>query len=127
MIDPKCKKVYLVYNNTDLNEGRGREYVYAIAELEVTAERLAKGAGVHGCDCRVVEFETVLFYDENKRYLPLDVIPFFPPTIDDINQQKERDRKLEEKRKFEIVLQKAKDLGLTDEEIAIIKTIQTGG
>lgn len=124
MNDLKCEKVYVVYNNTDLTEGRGGEYVYAIAETEVTAERVAKGKGVQGTDCRIIEFETVLFDD--TRYLPIRVIPFHLPTIEDINKQKERDEKLRAKKKFEIVLQKAKDLGLTDEEIAILKNIETG-
>lgn len=117
-------KVYVVYNNTDFPESAEGEYVYAITEMEVTAERVAKGKGVQGCDCRIQEFEPLVL--KGKRYLPMNVIPFQLPTQEDINKQKERDEKLEAKRKFEIVLQKVKSLGVTEEELSILKANQTG-
>lgn len=48
-------KVFYVHTNTDLTEGRGKEYVLHVCYHETTAHRLAKGNYVQGLNCPVKE------------------------------------------------------------------------
>lgn len=114
-------KLYVVYNNTDLTAGCGGEYVYAITELEVTAERLAKGNGVQGSDCRIEEIEPVTQEGSFEKYIPISKVPLHRPTKEDVRAQNERDEKLAAKMVYEALLKKVKSLGLTDQEIEILK------
>lgn len=111
------KSYWVVWTNTDLTEGRGLEYIKYHCLLESTAKRLAKGSYVMGTDSRV----TV-----EKSYI-IDGIPYYKcpliihPSIED-KQLEEKfiaERNKEERKKA--VLKKAKDLGLTDEEIGLLK------
>lgn len=103
------KSVWVVYCNTDNNEGRGTEYPEAICELKSTAVRLAKGQGVQGSNADIKQLD--LIYHYGRWYGPVVIAK---PSEDDIKNQK----------KLDIVAaaeERAKSLGLTDKDIAALR------
>lgn len=112
----ESRLVYAVWTNTDRTEGRGTEYVIHHCEMESTARRLAKGGGVQGSDCRVTEER--LHYLEGKWYAPGPRVE--RGTREDIAEEA---RRAEERRLAELktaALERAKELGMTDEEITAL-------
>lgn len=65
------RRCWVVYVNTYLTEGRGREVPWHVCKIEATARRLAKGAGVQGSDARV----------EEMGLLTVDGVPYGPVTL----------------------------------------------
>lgn len=106
--------LWAVKTNTDLTEGRGREYVKAFCKLRATAIRLSKKGYVQGGDCPVAPIEVLLL--DGKRVLPASVILVQEPTPDDEAMEKRLIAKEE-------ALAKAKSLGLTDDEILAIRSL----
>lgn len=104
--------VYAVYDNTDHSEGRGREFVRAYTKLESTARRLAKGTYVQGSDAPV---EQTFLYQYGYYYFPLGTnVRVVEPNAEDVI--------LEERAKtFFGVIEKAVSLGLSVEDIEILK------
>lgn len=49
------RDAWAVYTNEDLTEGRGRNFPLHICEIEATAVRLSRKAGVQGCDADVYQ------------------------------------------------------------------------
>lgn len=114
----KKATVYVAYVNSDLNEGRGRDIPFVVCELKETAIRLGKGKNVQGADARVRPVDLIEI--TNERGVSLWYAPVrecidikLPNKSDKIQEGK---RKMEEK-----IVQKAKDAGLSDEEIRILK------
>ncbi len=113
----ETRKVWIVRTNDDLTEGRGRQYIKAVCELEATAIRLAKNGYVQGSDCPIDEAE--LFYIDNM-YLE----------IRDVNRGTDEDRKAEvalaarrtRDARREDLLERLRGLGLDDEEISLLRT-----
>jgi hypothetical protein len=103
--------LWAVYTNDDLTEGRGRQYVKHFCKMRATALRLAKNGYVQGSDCPVEPIEA-LFVD-GKYFLPTSVINIVNPTTGDEARQRLFDAR-------KLALEKAKALGLTDEEIAAL-------
>lgn len=103
--------IWAVITNEDLTEGRGRQYVKHFCKTEATARRLAKRGYVQGTDCPV-EPKTALFID-GKYFLPTSIINIVPPSSEDEAAQRRFDAR-------KLALEKARELGLTDEEIAVI-------
>lgn len=118
LVAENTKDVFVVWTNTDLTEGRGAEYAYAICRLEATAKRHAKGNYVMGTDCNITKEK---MYRIGKRW-------YFPGGYEDLGtdeDKREEDRLVKEreaKMRREKVLDKARALGLTDEDIATLKT-----
>jgi hypothetical protein len=110
-------KLYAVWTNTDLTEGRGQEYVQYFCKLESTARRLARGNYVMGSDSRVSEETWIL--KGNTWYAPYARI-VQPSTVD-----LEEERKLEVQRKAtlarERALNRARELGLSEADIQALK------
>ena len=104
--------LWTVSTNTDLTEGRGRQYVKHFCEAEATARRLAKSGYVQGTDCPVSQVE-VLWLD-GKPVLPTSIIRVEAPTAEDIAVQKRIDERQE-------VEARAKAAGLTDADIALLR------
>ena len=104
--------LWAVWTNSDLTEGRGREHVKYFCRTEATAKRLAKRGYVQGGDCPVKPV-TVLFLD-GKHVLPANLINVVEPTEEDINAE----RRISVHR---AALEKAKALGLSDDEIKAIR------
>jgi hypothetical protein len=108
--------LYVVYTNTDLTEGRGREVPVDWSHSKATAKRLAKGSGVQGSDAEVRKVPA--FYVDKVLYGPVDVEI---PTAEDV----QIDRKEEETRaaldRRVLILQQAgdaikRDLGISQKE-----------
>jgi len=112
---------YFVEVNKDLTEGRGAQYPKYVCLSQATASRLAKGADVQGTDGRVEICK--IFKIGYKWYGP---IYLHHPTDDDITVEKIHEAKLDFKRKKELILNKVKALGLSDEEIEILQKDSLG-
>lgn len=109
------KTVYAVVSNSDLTEGRGRPVTIAFCATPATAKRLAKKKGVAGSDAEVRAYE-VLKIDE-KLVIPLSLVDIHYPTKEDEVEQ----RRIEA---IEATIKRAKDAGLSDTDIRILKSIQ---
>jgi len=106
--------LWAVKTNTDLTEGRGREYVKAFCKLRATAIRLSKKGYVQGTDCPVDPVEVLLL--DGKRVLPASIILVQEPSHDDEVMEKRIIAK-------DAALAKAKSLGLTDDEVLAIRSL----
>lgn len=51
----ECRSIWVIWQNTDLTEGKGCIVPVAWCDSESTAKRLAKGKDVQGCDCHVTQ------------------------------------------------------------------------
>ncbi len=102
-------EAFVVYTNTDLTEGRGHEYPLYVCETEATALRLARKAYVQGCDAPVRK-ERILSID-GTLYGPIRLVR---STKEDDAAQKEMDAR-------NAAIKKARDLGMTEEEIRAIR------
>lgn len=107
------KEIYVVYTNTDLTEGRGGEYAKYYCELKSTALRLCRGIGVQGSDGRIQLGFAYLI--DNKWYYPDAIVR--TPTDEDVKQEQIRIANEEKNKRQAAVLEKAKKLGLTDQDI----------
>lgn len=105
----ETKEAWAVLVNTDLTEGRGRQYVKHLCEIEATAVRKAHKADVQGSNGTIVRVDLVK--RNNTWFGPVEIEH---PTSDDQKSQ----LVIDAKRKVE---KKAKSLGLTDDEIAALR------
>jgi len=113
---PKQQTVYAVWTNTDLTEGRGREYVEYLCEKKSTALRKAKKNYVMGTDSRITE--EVLFNAGRGWYGPVRVIE---PSKEDLQVEERLTAEAKAKAAKEAAIEKAKSLGLSDADIAALK------
>lgn len=103
--------LWAVYTNSDLTEGRGRQFVKHFCKMKATALRLAKRGYVQGGDCPVEPVEVLLL--DGKRVLPMHLITVVGPEPgDEIVEQRIAAR--------EAALERAKAAGLSAEDIALI-------
>jgi hypothetical protein len=76
----KEKNLFACCTNTDLTEGRGKQYIFALAENESTALRLAKGKNVQGADANIVQVKAYFVPTDKKHtssgrwYVPAGLI-----------------------------------------------------
>lgn len=111
------QSVYAVWTNTDLTEGRGREYIMAHCEKESTARRLAKRSYVMGSDSRVTTEK--MFYVNGRWYAPgANIIP--PNDADKIEEKRLEAERVAAEAKAK-ALAKAKELGLTDADLEALR------
>lgn len=103
--------LYAVTANEDQTEGKGKSYTAAVAPMESTALRLAKGKGVQGTDAMVKPF--FVYLHEDSLYVPYWVLNIEQPTAVDRHEQ----GLLEARR---VALQKIKDAGVTNEELRLL-------
>lgn len=109
-------KAFVVWINTDLTEGRGMQVPVAVCRTEATALRLAHGADVQGSNGTV--HETILLKEKGDWYGPVRIIE--PNSADEITERALAREREARAKKME-VLNRAKALGLTDEEIEVLK------
>lgn len=102
-------RVYVVVSNSDRTEGRGYPVCLSSCASKATALRLAKGAGVQGCDAEV--FEDVAINLDGKWYVRGSIVS---PSPDDLKVQ-------EAMNKYEKALEDAKRLGLTDDQVQTLR------
>jgi hypothetical protein len=76
------KPVWLVLGNTDDTEGRGREYIKHVTEIEATAVRLGRRGYVQGGDCPIVKGFAVRI--NNTWFIPGDIVG---PSNEDVAAQ----------------------------------------
>lgn len=108
---PTTEVLWAVYTNTDTTEGRGREYVKHFCRLRATALRLGRKGYVQGGDCPVKPVEVLVL--DGKRVLPMSVIAIENATAaDEAAEARWLSR--------ESVIERAKGLGLTQDEINLI-------
>jgi len=117
-LEAKCERLeqrptpagmaWVVWSNTDLIEGRGRNYPLAVCALEATARRMGKKRYVQGANCPVEQVP--VYIKDGRTYGPVDK---HQPTTDDRNHQKRVDKQNE-------VYTRAKQLGLSDEDLRIL-------
>jgi len=100
---------WAVLVNSDLTEGRGRERIRCICELEATAIRLARRASTQGSDGTVWPVE--LLHHQGRTYGPIDLEL---ATAADVKAQQVLDRRRE-------VIEKARALGMAEDEIEFLK------
>lgn len=111
MTDQKKQVLWAVRTNTDLTEGRGRQYVAHFCKLEATANRLAKRGYVQGSDCPVGPVEVLVL--DGKHVLPVSLINVVEPSREDeVEEMRIVARKA--------ALDKAKAAGLSEDEIKLL-------
>jgi len=110
------RTVYAVYTNTDLTEGRGREYAKYYCELESTARRLAIGGYVMGTDCPVKAVK--LFLHEGSWYAPGPLIT--GPSPEDQRAQAAIDGEKASMAAKESAIAAARVVGLREKVIAAL-------
>lgn len=111
------KDIWIVWTNTDLTEGRGNQYPKHYCELEATAKRLAKGSYVMGSISPISNAKA--YKIGNTWYYPNALI--VSPTAEDKKAEEQLTKANILKEKQDQILKKAKDLGLTDEDIKLLK------
>ena len=100
--------LWAVYTNSDLTEGRGREYVAHFCRSEATALRLAKKGYVQGTDCPVKAVKVLEL--EGRHVLPTSFLNIVEPSKADEIAAEKIDA-------HHAVVAKAKALGMSDDEI----------
>jgi hypothetical protein len=116
----KKSTVYVTYVNTDLTEGRGEDVPLCVCKLRSTAWRKGLEENVQGSNGIVKPVDLIEIEDENgnaKWYAPVPecVRIIQPNKLDLFNDNQDKKRQM--------ALQKARDLGLTAEDIYYL----TGG
>jgi len=112
LIDNNDKmKAFVVTYNADGTEGRGPIKVKAVCHKRATALRLAKGISTQGCDGDVEEVELIRQdWSWGRWFGPVDVVH---PTMEDDRYQEHLDN-------LAAVKQKAREAGLSDEDIRLL-------
>lgn len=103
------KTVYVAWTNTDLTEGRGRQVPLAVAELESTAIRLGHAGSVQGSNCGVTSVTAVKV---GGHWLAPSII-HAPTPADERAQERTRQRRA--------AVDRAREAGLSEEEIKAIQ------
>jgi hypothetical protein len=101
-----------VYTNTDLTEGRGREYPTHVCESWATAHRLGKGGYVQGTNCPVQKH--ACFQIGGQWFGPVHINA---PTKEDDAVQARHDARHK-------AIKKAYDAGLTDDDLKALGAAQ---
>jgi hypothetical protein len=104
-------EVFAVQDNTDHSEGRGRSFVKAYTTSETCAKRIARRGYVQGSDNPI--YMTSVYKVEGKYFPHNSEIRLVEPTKEDID----KDNFLTS---YDGIVEKALDLGLTEEEIEIL-------
>lgn len=105
------KEIFCVFTNTDLTEGRGAQVPLALCEVEQTAKRLAKGKYIMGSDAPLSKIKMVEV--GGVWHVPASAVTIHKPTKEDVALQGKLDD-------FRDALQKAKDAGLSEEDIKLL-------
>lgn len=105
------RKVFVVWTNMDLTEGRGGDFVMTVCEKPTTALRVGKGRYVQGTNCPITE--SFAFRIGTKWFVPGRII-----------KPSKEDKAIEERLALRTVaVNKAKAAGLTDDDIARIENL----
>lgn len=105
--------LYGVMCNTDLTEGRGLEYIKQFCASKTTAKRLAKRAYIMGSDAPIVAIQAI----EVNGTLYVPGVRIEQPSIEDKKEEEEMEQKRIAQEAKNAALEKAKSLGMTEEDI----------
>lgn len=109
------KPIWVVWQNTDLTEGRGYLVPIHVCESETTAYRMAKGKGVQGSDAEVSFGEAVKHM--GHWCAPVQVIK---PTAKDVEGDARKASAREADRRRYEALERARQAGLSEDDIAVL-------
>ena len=104
------KRVWVVWQNTDLTEGKGGDRNIATCESRETAIRLGRGNDVQGTDCRMTEETAYQMKEYGDWYIPGYIHPESP---EDKKNRLKREAK-------EAALEKAREVMSEDEIKALL-------
>ena len=113
---------YIVWTNTDLTEGRGQEIPIHVCMTLSTAKRLAKGKYVQGTDCSVTE--NILYRIKTGPhgfYQWFGPVRIIEPSKEDLEKESFLKEQKEKEEARKVIFEKARVLGLTDEEIKVLQ------
>lgn len=105
-------RIFIVFTNSDLTEGRGYPVFVDAFFSETSAKRAAKGIGVQGTDGTIEE--SIAIYINEQWFIPYNIKK---PSINDVAKDKRKEEIKE-------VLDKIKSLGLTSKEMELLKEIK---
>jgi hypothetical protein len=108
----ELRHLYRVVTSNDLTEGRGKILTLALTQTEATAKRLGHRQYVQGSNCPIEKVN--LLHHEGKWYVPLNVVHVVAPSKEDEKEQTKIDN-------IAVAREKAKSLGLTDEDIRMLR------
>jgi hypothetical protein len=108
-------KAYVCYKNSDLTEGRGFNYPYAVCRKEATAQRLCLKADVQGTNATYRETE--LMRIDGAWFGPVSIEE--PTKLDDISDDQIQ-KELKAKQRRDEAIENARGLGLSDEDISAL-------
>jgi len=104
-------EVFTVEDNSDHTEGRGRQFIKAYTTSETCAKRIAKRGYVQGTDNPI---GTAVLFEIDGHYYPVNSeVRLHTPTEEDL-------KKDEFLKSYDGIVEKALNLGLTEEEIGIL-------
>ena len=113
-MNDQAEIIFAVVTNSDLTEGRGRPVTIGLAYNKFTAQRMAEKKGVMGSNAEVRPLR--LLINDGKKYINIDSLSVEWPS--------EKDKELQNKELERIaIIERAKTLGLTDDDIAKLKAI----
>ena len=112
----EIKDVWIVWTNTDLTEGRGRQYPLYVCENKITAQRMAKKQYVMGTDAPVEESKAyrIKINDGWHGTAWCGPVNMIEPKPNDLVRD-------EAKTEFEQALESAKEAGLSVEQLDALK------
>ncbi len=116
----KKATVFVAYINSDLTEGKGFSIPLVVCQTKTTAMRLGKGKNVQGSNALVRPVDLIEIEENGvaKWYAPVDkCLNIILPSKQDREVEKQNATR-------EKLIQKAKDLGLSDEEITLLQEVK---
>lgn len=117
--------VWMVERNSDGTEGRGQQLVKALCEKEATARRLANGCDVQGSDGHVTRVP--IFQLKDGPWFNYGPVTIVSPTREDIAEQVRLDADAAARERYAQAVERAKLLGLSDEDLAVLQKACAGG
>ncbi|WP_372574417.1 hypothetical protein [Ruegeria jejuensis] len=110
------RTVWVVYKNTDDIEGRGRQYISNVCELEATALRIGRGKYVMGSNCPI---KAVTSYRiDGQWYQPSPVVP---ASDEDKGVQKKIDTERSVSGRAAKAIEAAQKMGLSRDHIEALQ------
>lgn len=107
----KTKPIFIAWTNTDTTEGKGQQIPLAVCWSYFTAKRMGERGGVQGCNSEITE-DKAMFIDGKWRV---------PGRIHNMSTEDSTNDK--NMQVHLAAVQKAKDAGLSDEDISNLNWI----
>lgn len=112
-------QVWRVVGNTDLTEGRGRNFTKAYCAVQATAMRIAKGGYVQGSNCPV---EKAILWRRCAGEPWMGPVHIEQPTNEDRKHQEHLDEIAAQKSAKEAAIERARAAGLSDADLEALRS-----